>query len=362
MDTLKETLDQGANPPIEDQVMNLLEMAVSQDVVPPSDEQLLRRTPCEKTEPPAQHALPSTDNQPLNQTLPRLAPSPPSSRRKSVKKLVRPALGVGLLGLAVWSLAPLLFDVRSTHAVVNAPVVIVRSPIDGMVRFLCQTASGTNAVANTPLLEVKNSLADNDRLDALKDEQALLEARIEGLRQQLGNLSNLRDDLLTTTHKYEEARLRTLEFEREGAKSLVESAEAVEKQRDSEEEMLDELRKNRNVSVQDANASTSPPRRPAIPWFRRRKAWRTWRSRFGHCKDGVHVGPNDGRNDLPYSAQRLHEISFRMEEIRAAFGQDEAKLAQLVAAHPARKKNASTCDRSSRQSRRPIGSSGGGTS
>ena len=46
-------------------------------------------------------------------------------------------------------------------------------------------------------------------------------------------------------------------------------------------------------------------------------------------RDGVHVGPGDGRNDLPYSTQRLHEISFRMEEVRAALRQDQAKLAQL---------------------------------
>ena len=46
-------------------------------------------------------------------------------------------------------------------------------------------------------------------------------------------------------------------------------------------------------------------------------------------RDGVHVGPGDGRNDLPYSTQRLHEIGLRIEEVRAALQQDEAKLAQL---------------------------------
>jgi hypothetical protein len=330
MNTLKQTIDQDTSPPIVDQVMDLLEMAVSQDPVVTNDEQLLKHVPGEKTGPPTPQTPPSTGNRPFNQTLPQLAPSPLPSLRKSLKRLVRPALGIGLLCLAVWSLTPLLFDVRSKHAVVNAPVVIVRSPIDGMVRFLCQASSGANAMANTPLLDVKNSLADNDRMDVLKDDKALLEARIEGLQQQLDNLSKLRDDLLTTTRKYEEARLRTLELERDGAKSLVDSAENIQKQRIAEEEMLDELRKNRSVSIQDANASHYAAEAARHSVVQARKNEENLDEQIRALKDGVHVGPSDGRNDLPYSAQRLHELSFRMEEIRASLQEDKAKLTQLL--------------------------------
>jgi multidrug resistance efflux pump len=330
MNKLEPVVDHGSSVPIEDQLNRLIEIAVGPEPVPPVDEQLLRRVSQEKSAPPAQQTLPLTDDQTLKQTLPQLAPSPLPSLRKSIKRLVRPALGIGLLGLAIWSLAPLLFDVRSKHAVVNAPVVIVRSPIDGMVRFLCQTASGANAVANTPLLDVNNSLADNDRMDVLEDEKALLEARLQGLRQQLENLSTLQDNLLTTTHKYKEARLRTLDLERDGAKSLVESAQSIEKQRVAEEEMLDELRKNRSVSVQDANASHFAAEAARHSVVQSQKNVENLEEQIRALKDGVHVGPSDGRNDLPYSAQRLHELSFRMEEIRASIQEDEAKLAQLL--------------------------------
>ena len=60
--------------------------------------------------------------------LPPLAP--PAPPRPSLRKrLLRPAAGVGLLVLAAWSLLPLIFELRSTQAVVNAPVISLRSPI-----------------------------------------------------------------------------------------------------------------------------------------------------------------------------------------------------------------------------------------
>jgi multidrug resistance efflux pump len=157
-----------------------------------------------------------------------------------------------------------------------------------------------------------------------------LEARIGGLRQQLENLSHLRDNLLATTHKYEEARLRTLELECEGATSLVESAENIEKQRVAEEKLLDQLRKNRSVSVQDANASHFAAEAARHSVVQAQKNVENLEEQIRALKDGIHVGPSDGRNDLPYSAQRLHELSFRIEEIRASLQQDEAKLAQLL--------------------------------
>ena len=138
-------------------------------------------------------------------------------------------MGIGLLALAAWAVLPLIFGLHSTQAVVNAPLVTLRSPIDGTVKFLGPTASGANANDGAPLFEIRNTLAEEDGLDSLKDEQALLEARVAGFREQLQGLSNLRDSL-SASAKYQEARLRTLELECEGAKAELERARAVEKQ------------------------------------------------------------------------------------------------------------------------------------
>jgi len=312
-----------------------MDTAVGQNAAPSIDERLLTieeqlqdLVGRKGAEHPVQQTSPSKSEQPQNQVLPLLAsPAPP--RRSAVKRLIRPVLGVGLFGLAVWALVPLLFGVRSTQAVVNAPVVTLRSPIDGTVTFLCRTASGAKVIANTPLLNVKNSLADDDRLDALKDEQALLAARIEGLRRQHASLIGLREKLAATVRKYDDARLRTLELEREGARALVDAAQAVKKQRNSEEDQISRLQDSHSVSAQDAVAVHFAADAAEHSVVQAQKSVENLGEQIRALRDGVHVGAGDGRNDLPYSAQRLHELSFRIEEVHAALGQDEAKLAQL---------------------------------
>ncbi len=82
-----------------------------------------------------------------------------------------------------------------------------------------------------------------------------LEARIKGHQQQLADLAILRDTLGDAARKYQNARLRTLEPECDGAKALLESARAVEKQRISEEELVSRLQDSHSVSGQDAGAT-----------------------------------------------------------------------------------------------------------
>ena len=336
MATLDSTVGQDSGLPIEGQTTRPPENALGRDSVSSIDEQLqgidkqleylLRK---ESTERSVQEAPPSADGQAENQTLPPLA-SPAPLPRSLVKRLARPAVGIGLLGLAAWSLVPLLLNVSSRQAVVNAPVVTLRSPIDGSVTFLCRTASGASASANTPILEVRNALADDDRLDALKDEKVLLEARIKGHQQQLADLTILRDTLGDAACKYRNARLRTLELECDGAKAVLESARAVEKQRISEEELLSRLQDSHSVSGQDAGAAGFAAEAARHTVVQAQKSVANLEEQIRALHNGIHVGPGDGRNDLPYSAQRLHEIGFRMEEIRANLRQDEAKLAQLM--------------------------------
>ena len=105
--------------------------------------------------------------------------------------------------------------------------------------------------------------------------------------------------------------------------------QAVKKQRNSEEEQISRLQSSHSVSTQDAVAVHFAADAAQHTVVQAQKSVENMEEQIRALRDGVHVGPGDGRNDLPYSAQRLHEIGFRMEEIRAALRQDEAKLAQL---------------------------------
>ena len=123
--------------------------------------------------------------------------------------------------------------------------------------------------------------------------------------------------------------MRTLELERDGAMSLVKAAQAIEKQRENEKEMYVRLQPSGAASAQETDAARYTAEAAQHSAVHTQKNVENLEEQIRALRDGVHVGQGDGRNDLPYSAQRLHEISFRMEEIKAALRQDQAKLTQL---------------------------------
>ena len=203
---------------------------------------------------PCLESPPNKLEQASSSVLPPLA-QPVARRRTGLKRLVRPALGGGFLVLSAWALLPLLLSLHSTQAVINAPLVTLRSPIEGTVNFLCPTVVGASAQANAPLFSVTGFLADEERLDgALRDERSYLAAKISSSRQELTNLSALQESLAVSARKYQEARLRTLELECDEAKARLDGARSVERQRNSEKNQLAQLEKNQSISGLDAAA------------------------------------------------------------------------------------------------------------
>ncbi len=258
---------------------------------------------------------------------PLAAPAQPRSSR--LRRWLRLPLGLGLLAFAGWVLTPLVFDIRSTHAVINAPVVTVRSPIDGTVTFLDRSALGAAMKTQYPLLEVDNALADDGRLDSLRDEQAVLAARVAGQRQQLASLDELSEQLATSARKYQAARLRDLEQECAEAKAAAAAAHSLEKQRQCEKTLVGQAYARSSASTQEAVTAQLAAEAAGHSATQADRHVQRLQSEIEALRSGIHVGSGDGRNDVPYSTQRFHELILRREELRGSLRQDEAKLARL---------------------------------
>jgi hypothetical protein len=271
---------------------------------------------------------PSASGQVSAPMLPPLA-EPAAPRRGRGRRWLRLVFGVGLLAFAGWVLTPLIFDIRSTHAVINAPVITVRSPIDGTVTFLDRSTLGAAMKTQYPLLEVDNPLADDGRLDGLRDEQAVLAARVAGEHQQLAALEELSGQLATSASKYQAARLRDLEQECAEAKAAAAAARALEKQRQCDKTLVGHAYVRSSASTQEAVTAELAAEAAGHSAAQAQRHVERLQSEIEALRSGVHVSSGDGRNDVPYSTQRLHELALRREELRAALRQDEAKLARL---------------------------------
>ncbi len=220
-------------------------------------------------------------------------------------------------------------ELHSTSARVNAPILTLRSPIDGNVKFHCPATSGAEARAGAPLFEVENSLADEDRLDSLNDEKALVESRIAGSQRQLESLIDLRNRLSASAAECRKARTRVLQLECEGAQASLENARAVKRQRDFEDDQLRQLQGSGSVSAQDGSAARFAAEAAGHSVVQAQKIVERLMEQIRGLRAGIDADVADSGNDLSYSTQRLHELDCRIEESRASLSQDEAKLAQM---------------------------------
>src|SRR5579883_2463263 len=169
---------------------------------------------------------------------------PPRARWRRAARL---GLGLSCLGFAALTLMPSPFTLDSGQAVVNAPLLTLRSPIAGTVHFAPADSAGSRS-GEPGEIQVDAHLADDSRLDQLRVELAGLRGRVELQRQQLGTMEALSAELAASARKYREVAIRRLELQREAAKSSVAQTEAVRGQRDYEQKVSERLVASGSVS------------------------------------------------------------------------------------------------------------------
>jgi len=258
----------------------------------------------------------------------------PSFTRRAVKFGLAAAVLVGL------SFAPMrrLFQTSSVEAVVNAPIVSVRAPIDGVV------GSGKSAVSiggvvdyGQPLLVVSNLRADSGRFDDVKraigrleDERPTLVFRIEAARKALAEVKEQVDAFNAGRRreldaKYDEytanmaaARARMLQAE-DTARRF---AALVDKKYVSQ---LEFMQAETNAAVAKAAVAVTAHQLESVVVER------------DAVVKGNYVG--DAYNDRPSSVQRAEELAQRIVDLEgelAAYDAQAARLANEASAQAAR--------------------------
>ncbi len=112
----------------------------------------------------------------------------------SVLRFLRIILGLALALAAGWTLMPHLVGVVGTSGVVNAPLVTLRSPVDGHVTRASR-APGTPLRAGEGIVVVEGARTARDALDeaelrerGLESERAALADQVDALRAQMQDL------------------------------------------------------------------------------------------------------------------------------------------------------------------------------
>lgn len=209
-----------------------------------------------------------------------------SGRDRLGGRFVKSLLGLLLLVAAVWIPTQRLFQVASVEAVVNAPLVTLRAPIEGEVaRGGAALGIGEAIGADAVLIEIVNPRADPGRLNAAT------RAVADSLDQQTGLASRI-EDLSSQQIALE----RQLEAFRQARIALLEA----------------------RLETGGAASSTA---------F---KANDELRIELEALRRGVFIG--DSYNDKPSSGQRLDAIEIELGALQSQLAVTEARHARLVAA------------------------------
>lgn len=257
---------------------------------------------------------------------PELKPPAPS-RRMTFGRWMRRGAGMGFLGFSAWLVAPLLWNVTSTQAVINAPVMTLRSTIEGVVKVRTGTM-GDVLNAGELILDVENPLLDQSSLERLRSEATIQAERAAALEVQRSELDTLERQLAKDARRYQEASVRRLIRELEQAQAAASAAEELSKQKTFEMNLNDSLISSQSVSKLDTVAARHAAESARHAAAQTRLAALRLKDQLDDLRTGVYVSEGDGRADVPYSQQRLHEVAIKRAEISAQWREATVRAAQ----------------------------------
>ncbi len=233
-------------------------------------------------------------------------------------KYTRLIIGIAAILLTLWVIVGEQMTAASANAVVNAPVVTLRSPIAGEIE-LQGHALGGRLAQDELLATISDPRADSTRLNDLQLELDSVDAENLRLQSAIAALSKSRDALAQRTAAFTDARSEELEAELAEAKVRVELLESGEA--DTAATGLADA-----VQVEQSRRPGEPNTRD-LALSHARERVQTLQIALDALQRGVFLG--DGYNDAPFSEQRRIQLDAEIAQLGSARSEASARRAAL---------------------------------
>jgi len=242
------------------------------------------------------------------------------------------AIGAALLSIGALTTYQQVVVRVSREAVLNARVMSIRAPIDGIVKAGA-VAPGTAVHAGAAIARIDDPTPDDARSFQLQLDLSATERERAALGRRLDDLQRSRDEANAQAESYRLGRVRQVELRMDEARASV--AVAVSKETEATavlsrgaalhdhgymaDAAYERLVHQREVAQQESTAA--------------RKRLDTLAVELESARKGTYLG--DNYNDVPSSVQRARELAVRIDEARTNLEQLEQKgetvAAQLAA-------------------------------
>lgn len=241
-------------------------------------------------------------------------------------KFFRRLIGIAILLALAVVVGPALFKVQSTNAIVNAHVVYVNSPLEGVVTQVFKPV-GSMVSRGQPIVDLNNPRIGEQLLEELKGQRQTLVERVNGLSQQLVRLGAMQTDLRERVDLHNSHESTRLDHQ------IAEAQAQALAQQGTVNELKLALDKNQKLLAENFISEVEFDRsRFALEIGKRQlqaieAKIRTLQAEQAALAAGVYLG--EGRNDVPYTQQKLEDISVQMINIEADLTEANARLLSL---------------------------------
>jgi len=236
-------------------------------------------------------------------------------------KVARLVIGFSILALAIWTFYPGLFLPIGTRAVVNARVLTVRAPISGIVTEL-NAKEGVTVRSGQSLGTIVNQRTDPSRLEQLRTEEAALQERATVLQNKILVLEKLRSRLAGELGQYRDVVVghyerRIAENKAIRAARLALADETESNLRRQKSLQTKKLTSEEKVETAKRRAEVSQAELAEIDHVIERLT-----NELEAARHGIYLA--DGFNNVPYSQQRMDEITVTLASTQSDL--DEALI------------------------------------
>jgi multidrug resistance efflux pump len=244
------------------------------------------------------------------------------------RRLAKLAIGGALLAIAAVTAYQHVIVRVSREAVINARIVSIRAPMDGIIRAAA-SAPGATVRAGAAFGQIEDPTADDARVFQLGLDLRATERERHAQSRRVADLQRAKSEATAQAEAYQTGRVRQVELRIEEARANLAAARAREVEALDAEKRGNALRGHgyiaeaayerlfhaREVAQQDSTAT--------------QKRLDTLAVELEAARTGTYLG--DNYNDVPSSFQRARELTVRIDEIAASFDESKQKEDMLAA-------------------------------
>ncbi len=236
------------------------------------------------------------------------------------------AIGLGIALIAAVVLLPAMASFQSINAIVNTHYVVIKSPIEGALNGFSKMP-GQPIEQGEELVRISNTRFKESAVNEMAVEQKTLAERSLGLQRHLKNLQQLQKDLQNRVSVHRTHEFLRLEEQLAQAKSEKKAQESLIREQQLIAQRNALLLKENFISSAQSEAAqyALEVTQSRLDIFQARI--RLLETEKQAVQRFVYLG--EGRNDVPYTQQRLDDVRLQITEVAARLRENEQRSADI---------------------------------